>query len=64
MSHRSQGVDVEGGRILTVQGANFRDIVIAETALKLGAVLVSDDAKLRQVIAEFGGTAVPSAGLA
>ena len=42
----------------------IRDIVVAETAVKLGAVLVSDDAKLRQVMVEFGGTAVPSAGLA
>lgn len=42
----------------------IRDIVIAETAIKLGAVLVSDDAKLRQVVVEFGGAAVPSAHLA
>lgn len=42
----------------------IRDIVVAETAIKLGAVLVSDDAKLRQVISEFGGNAVPSAHLA
>ncbi|KOX41414.1 hypothetical protein ADL19_31580 [Streptomyces purpurogeneiscleroticus] len=41
----------------------IRDIVIAETVNKLGAVLVSDDAKLRQVVVEFGGAAVPSAHL-
>ena len=42
----------------------IRDIVIAETAIKLGVVLVSDDAKLRQVMVEFGGGVVPSAHLA
>ncbi len=47
-----------------MRGANFRDIVIAETAIKLGAVLVSDDAKLRQVVVEFGGAALSSAHLA
>lgn len=41
----------------------IRDIVIAETAIKLGATLVSDDEKLRQVVSEFGGNAVPSAHL-
>jgi predicted nucleic acid-binding protein len=34
------------------------DILIAETALKNEAVLVSDDSNLRQVIAEFGGRAI------
>lgn len=38
----------------------IRDIVIAETALKLGATLVSDDGNLRQVLSEFGGKSVPS----
>lgn len=42
----------------------IRDIVIAETALKLGATLVTDDSGLQQVVKEFGGTAVPSAALA
>ena len=42
----------------------IRDIVIAETAIKLNAILVSDDEKLRQVVSEFGGTALPSARLA
>ena len=41
-----------------------RDIVIAETAMKLNATLVSDDEKLRQVVLEFGGKAVPSANVA
>lgn len=41
----------------------IRDIVIAETALKLGATLVSDDRKLRQVVEEFGGAAASSAAL-
>lgn len=42
----------------------IRDIVIAETAIKLDAALVTDDVRLRQVISEFGGTALPSARLA
>ena len=42
----------------------IRDIVIAETAIKLGATLVTDDEKLRQVMVEFGGNAVLSAYLA
>ncbi len=35
-----------------------RDILIAETAIKNGATLVSDDRNLRQVVAEFGGCAI------
>ncbi|MCJ2093145.1 hypothetical protein MKK67_11645 [Methylobacterium sp. J-072] len=42
----------------------IRDIVIAETALKLNATLVTDDGKLGQVVEEFGGTAAPSSSLA
>lgn len=42
----------------------IRDIVIAETALKFGATLVSDDVALRTVMAEFGGFAVASGHLA
>lgn len=41
----------------------IRDIIIAETAIKLGATLVSDDAKLREVVEEFGGKAVSSSYL-
>jgi predicted nucleic acid-binding protein len=35
-----------------------RDILIAETAIKNGATLVSNDARLRQVVSEFGGRAI------
>jgi hypothetical protein len=35
-----------------------RDILIAETAIKLGAILISGDENLRQVVAEFGGYAI------
>jgi hypothetical protein len=35
-----------------------RDIFIAETAIKNGATLVSDDFNLRQVVSEFGGCAI------
>jgi predicted nucleic acid-binding protein len=32
-----------------------RDVLIAETAMKNGAILVSRDSNLRQVVSEFGG---------
>jgi predicted nucleic acid-binding protein len=35
-----------------------RDILIAETAIKNGAVLVTGDKNLRRVVEEFGGRAV------
>ena len=35
-----------------------RDIVIAETAIKNGATLLSGDFNLRQVVAESGGDAI------
>jgi hypothetical protein len=35
-----------------------RDILIAETAIKNGATLVSGDKNLRQVVSEFGGRAI------
>ena len=35
-----------------------RDSLIAETALKNDAILVSDDVGLRQLISEFGGRAI------
>lgn len=35
-----------------------RDILIAETAIKNGATLVSGDRKLRQVVSEFRGRAI------
>jgi predicted nucleic acid-binding protein len=34
------------------------DVVIAETAIKNSATLVSRDANLRQVVSEFGGRAI------
>jgi len=36
----------------------IRDILIAETAIKNGATLVSNDRHLRQVVVEFGGNAI------
>jgi predicted nucleic acid-binding protein len=36
----------------------IRDILIAETAIKNGATLVSGDSNLRQVVSEFGGNAI------
>src|SRR6266480_1188606 len=35
-----------------------RDILIAETAVKNGATLVSDDRNLRKVVSEFGGRGI------
>lgn len=35
-----------------------RDIIIAETAIKNGATLVTNDRSLRQVVLEFGGNAI------
>lgn len=60
MLSRLKAIDKKPRRQHTNQ---IRDIVIAETAIKLGATLVSDDEKLRQVVIEFGGAAVPSAYL-
>lgn len=34
-----------------------RDILIAETAIKSRAILVSGDSNLRQLVSEFGGNA-------
>ena len=36
----------------------IRDILIAETAIKINAVLISGDANLQLVVSEFGGKAV------
>ena len=37
-----------------------RDILIAEAALRMAAILVSDDGNLRDVMIEFGGSAISS----
>lgn len=39
-----------------------RDILIAESALRITAILVSDDRNLRDVMVEFGGSAMSSTG--
>jgi hypothetical protein len=39
-------------------GNQLRDILIAETAIKSGAILVSGDSNLRQVVGEFAGRAI------
>jgi predicted nucleic acid-binding protein len=39
-------------------GNQLRDILIAETAIKNGAILVSHDDKLRKVVCEFGGRSI------
>ena len=39
-------------------GNQVRDILIAETAIKNGATLLSGDSNLRKVVAEFGGDAI------
>ena len=40
-----------------------RDVLIAETAVKDGLMLVTDDANLRRVTTEFGGSAITIAEL-
>jgi predicted nucleic acid-binding protein len=35
-----------------------RDVLIAETAIKNGAILITGDTNLRQVMSEFGGRAI------
>ena len=42
----------------TRQPNQFRDILIAETAIKNGLTLVSGDRNLRRVTTEFGGCAI------
>jgi predicted nucleic acid-binding protein len=37
----------------------IRDILIADTAIKLKATLISDDENLRRLVHEFGGRAIP-----
>jgi predicted nucleic acid-binding protein len=41
----------------------MRDILIAETAIKNEATLVSGDSNLRQVVSEFGGNAIDTDNL-
>jgi len=38
----------------------WRDILIAETAIKNDAILISHDENLRKVVCEFGGRSAPS----
>lgn len=38
----------------------LRDVLIAETAIKIGAILISGDEKLRKVVCEFGGQSAAS----
>jgi predicted nucleic acid-binding protein len=58
MRHRRQQLD-RRPRPLNQE----RDILIAETAIKAGAVLVTGDANLRRVTEEFGGQALNPAAL-
>ena len=54
MLHRLRELDPKNKNPLN----QVRDILIAETAIKNGAILVSHDTKLRKVICEFGGQSV------
>jgi hypothetical protein len=54
MRQRLQQLDPRNKKRLNQE----RDILIAETAIKNGAVLVSDDRNLRRVVTEFGGSAI------
>jgi predicted nucleic acid-binding protein len=56
MRARLQQLDRKNKKILNQE----RDILIAETAIKTGAILISDDRNLCQVVSEFGGRAIPT----
>ena len=56
MRKRLQALDPKNKHPLNQE----RDILIAETAIKNGVTLVSDDRNLRQVVSEFGGCAIES----
>ena len=43
---------------ITNAANQVRDILIAETAMKNGAILVSGDSNLRRVVSEFGGNPI------
>jgi predicted nucleic acid-binding protein len=58
MLARLKELDAAAGKRPKDERNQLRDIVIAETALKLCATLVSGDENLRQTLTEFGGTAI------
>ena len=58
MLARLKELDAASGKKPKDDRNQVRDILIAETALKLDATLVSDDGNVRQTLSEFGGAAM------
>jgi predicted nucleic acid-binding protein len=58
MLDRLRQLDEESGKSSKDRLNQDRDILIAETAIKNHAILVSGDKNLRQVVSEFGGSAI------
>ena len=55
---RLKALDTASGKKPRYPANQLRDILIAETAVKNGLTLVSDDVNLRCVTTEFGGNAI------
>jgi hypothetical protein len=60
---RLKALDTASGKKPRDPANQLRDILIAETAVKSGLTLVSDDVNLRCVTTEFGGNAITFAEL-
>jgi predicted nuclease of predicted toxin-antitoxin system len=60
MLNRLRQLDEEAGKKSREPLNQDRDILIAETAIKNHAHLVSGDENLRRVVSEFGGYAITS----
>jgi predicted nucleic acid-binding protein len=63
MLARLKQLDVEQGKKPRDWANQPRDILTAETAIKDGLTLVTNDANLRRVTTEFGGSAITTAEL-
>lgn len=57
MLARLRGLDVAKRRKKSAHN-QIRDVLIAETAIKNDAILVTDDLNLRQMTIEFGGSSI------
>jgi predicted nucleic acid-binding protein len=60
MLARLQQLNADAGKTHRDPKNPIRDVLIAHTAIKIGATLISYDPQLRQLVSEFGGrTSVP-----
>jgi len=55
MLERLKELDLKSGKKMKDPRNQMRDVLIAETAIKLDAILVTNDRNLQTVISEFGG---------